>query len=434
VLAPTADYIQIRDAPDNGGQVVGDLTFSANAQIPLYAAAYNTTTGYLRDVDADWESSDIIIGTVENITGWIFISQPIVDSGTCFLTATYQGIINTTGTLTVLALEVDYIVIRDASSGLGYEFAQLTLNQSETIVLYIAGYNLTSGYVEDLENGIWDITGLLGTFTTSGTQTIFSADKAGSDTITVTYNLLSNSTQVTVIDNTPPTIPTKPQQGSIDEDEAEIKWQAGSDEDIKEYLIERSEGPSGPWVEIAKVDKDTTSYKDTDLDSGKTYYYRIVAIDESDNPSEPSDVLTIKTAEPSGVLDNFLWILIILIIVVVVIILAAVMMRRAKTEPEEIEEDVKFEEMETIAAAPQRTSRPPPPRRLAKSQKQAEPKPKVAQEKAVSKIPIETRSPESVKTPPPPPPPEEPPEISEEEAKDKKKKTPPFPPPPPPPE
>jgi hypothetical protein len=440
VREPQPDYIQIRDAPGNTGNVIDELTFMVSEELSLYAAAFNRTTGYLGDVDAVFESSDTLVGAVDNITGWTFTSQSVIDGGTCVITSTYQGITNSTGILTVLAPEIDYVIIRDSPNSEGSIITQITLNESETIVLYISGYNFTSGYVMDLTGAVWDVTSGLGTISTSGAENTFFGESGGEGSITVTYNLVINSTQLTVIDITSPSKPATPTKNKVGEKEAEIEWQANSEADVKEYTIQRAESQTGPWNDVATVSGDTTSYKDTDLESGKTYYYRIVAIDESDNPSEPSQVIKIKTAEPSGFLNNFLWILIIIIIVVVVVILVVLLTRKGKGETQVLEEEMQFEEMEPIPATTQPAKRPPPPRRLQAARMQAQSKPKAK--------PIEAPKPSTPPPPPPPPieeslqaeeavppkPPIEPSEESKEDAKGKKKKAPPPPPPPPPPE
>lgn len=438
VLEPQPDYIQIRDAPGNGGNVIDELTFMVDETLSLYAAAYNSTTGYLLDVDAQFESSDPLVGALDNATGWTFTSQPILDGGTCVITVTYQDITNSTGTLIVLAPEIDYVIIRDSPDDEGNIITEIEINESETIVLYIAGYNLTSGYVKDITAGVWDVTAGLGTISTSGSANTFSAQSAGSGSITITYNQITNSTQLSVNDITSPSKPATPTKSKVGEKEAEIEWQANSETDVKEYTIQRAESPSGPWSDIATVPKDTTSYKDTGLESGKTYYYRVVAYDESENPSEYSEVVKVKTSEPSGFLDNFLWILIIIIIVVVVVILAVVLTRKGKGEPQVLDEGMQFEEMEPLPATTQPAKRPPPPRRLQAARQRAQQKPKAA--------PKEAPKPSTPPPPPPPPvsestqieepvPPKPPTEISEEPTegeKEKKKKAPPPPPPPPP--
>jgi hypothetical protein len=440
VLEPQPDDILIRDAPGNTGNVIDELTFIVDEKLSLYAAAYNRTTGYLGDVDAQFESSDPLVGAVNNITGWTFTAQRVLDGGTCVITVTFSGISNSTGTLTVLGPEIDNIVIRDSQDGEGNIITVIAINESETIVLYIAGYNLTSGYVKDLTAGVWDVTSGLGTFSTQGSAHTFSAQSAGFGTITITYNQITNSSQLTVIDITSPSKPATPSQNKVGEKEAVIEWQANSEADVKEYSIQRAESQNGPWNDVATVSGDTTSYKDTDLESGKTYYYRVVAIDESDNPSEPSEVIKIKTAEPSGLMDNFLWILIIIIIVVVVVILVVLLTRKGKGEAQVLEEEMQFEEMTPIPASPQPAKRPPPPRRLQAARKQAQPKPKAK--------PAEAPKPTTPPPPPPPPveesaqaeeavppkPPDEISEESEEDSKEKKKKAQPPPPPPPPPE
>ena len=91
VLASTIDEIRIEDAPGGTGSEIISQTFVVWETMDLYAVAYNDTTGYLGDVNADWLSSDVIIGTVSPASGIMttFTAQQVGCETTCRVIANY---------------------------------------------------------------------------------------------------------------------------------------------------------------------------------------------------------------------------------------------------------------------------------------------------------------------------------------------------------
>jgi predicted transcriptional regulator len=104
VLAPTIDFITIMDAPNNTGAWVSSGTYNEGEKDVFWAGGFNTTVNYLRDVKAVWESNNTIVGKVtygpneySNFTaGW--------RGGYFHVTATYDTLVNQTGSLFVINL------------------------------------------------------------------------------------------------------------------------------------------------------------------------------------------------------------------------------------------------------------------------------------------------------------------------------------------
>lgn len=72
---------------------------------------------------------------------------------------------------------------------------------------------------------------------------------------------------------------------------------------ISHYLIQRE--IDGNFKTIALVNhRLMPEYFDKDLDDGKTYQYRIIAIDHAGNPSRPSKVVVAKTKNPPKIPQN----------------------------------------------------------------------------------------------------------------------------------
>ncbi len=91
-------------------------------------------------------------------------------------------------------------------------------------------------------------------------------------------------------DTFPPGVPTgliaSPGVGAI-----ELAWERNTEPDFREYRIDRSE-ENGPFVKIADG-LEGPSYSDRKIESGKHYRYRVSAVDQAGNPSEPSQAVEI---------------------------------------------------------------------------------------------------------------------------------------------
>jgi hypothetical protein len=66
----------------------------------------------------------------------------------------------------------------------------------------------------------------------------------------------------------------------------ELAWERNTEPDFKEYRVFRAEG-DGPFAQIA-AGLDAPSYSDHAVESAKRYRYRVSALDQNGNSSEPS--------------------------------------------------------------------------------------------------------------------------------------------------
>lgn len=102
VLAPRIDFIIIRDSPNGGGDWVADMTYNEGDKDVFWAAGYNLTADYVKDVEATWESNNTVVGKVtygpsqytDFSAGW--------RGGYCRVRATYGTLKNGTGPLFVI--------------------------------------------------------------------------------------------------------------------------------------------------------------------------------------------------------------------------------------------------------------------------------------------------------------------------------------------
>jgi predicted phage tail protein len=107
-------------------------------------------------------------------------------------------------------------------------------------------------------------------------------------------SLNSNSVSLAARDVFPPAPPERP---SIAPDPSfgrlAIFFAANKETDIAGYNIFRSTDPNLPKGSWTKLNQDLltrTNYRDDKVESGKTYYYYIVAVDTAGNVSQPSEV------------------------------------------------------------------------------------------------------------------------------------------------
>jgi hypothetical protein len=76
---------------------------------------------------------------------------------------------------------------------------------------------------------------------------------------------------------------------AVSGDSIELSWERNTESDFKEYRVYRS-AEGGPFEQIA-AGLEAPGYSDRKLPSGKRYRYRVIAVDQSGNPSEPSSVV-----------------------------------------------------------------------------------------------------------------------------------------------
>jgi fibronectin type 3 domain-containing protein len=102
----------------------------------------------------------------------------------------------------------------------------------------------------------------------------------------------SNALPVTPIDKFPPTAPGKPSiapsQGGL-----AIFFTASPERDVAGYDIFRSTDPDlskDQWMKVNSSLLTRATFQDKNVESGKKYYYYVIAIDNADNRSAPSEI------------------------------------------------------------------------------------------------------------------------------------------------
>jgi predicted phage tail protein len=108
-------------------------------------------------------------------------------------------------------------------------------------------------------------------------------------------SLNSNTVSVAPRDIFPPAAPERPSVAAPEPSSARLAifFAANKETDIAGYNIYRSTDPDLPkqnWTRLNQSLLTRTTYQDDRVESGKTYYYYIIAVDKAGNVSPPSEV------------------------------------------------------------------------------------------------------------------------------------------------
>jgi parallel beta-helix repeat protein len=193
VLSFVVDYILIRDASGGGGNDLTDPanypTYPVGATDTFYGALYNNTQGYLGDVSsiATWTSGDMDIVTVSSPGTTSTITCSNTNYGTVDITLEEWTGHTATTQVTVLEPTIDYMIIRDSPDGGGEEIGDMEYEMWDEDTFYAAGYNDTAGHLYDISVDWSSDDTDVGTVTTPGSQTTFSAVYEGTCIVTGDY-------------------------------------------------------------------------------------------------------------------------------------------------------------------------------------------------------------------------------------------------------
>jgi len=179
VNAGTVSKVLIRNAPNNGGGEVGNLSLTTDDVLVLYAAGYDALNNYVGDVTVSWS----VTGTLDAVSpssgsSTVFSPRTKGTSGTIVAdhaTATDDA----TGTISVSVGALAAIKIRDAGSGGGSEVGSLTITADQSLTVYAAGYDADGNFISD-QSVTWSSSGLTPAVSGTGTSKIFSPTQTGS--------------------------------------------------------------------------------------------------------------------------------------------------------------------------------------------------------------------------------------------------------------
>jgi predicted phage tail protein len=108
-------------------------------------------------------------------------------------------------------------------------------------------------------------------------------------------SLNSNAISISPRDIFPPATPERPSVAAPEPSSARLAifFAANKESDIAGYNLYRSTDPDLPkqnWTKLNQTLLTRTTYQDDRVESGKTYYYYVTAVDKTGNVSPPSEV------------------------------------------------------------------------------------------------------------------------------------------------
>ncbi len=156
VVEGELDHIIIRNAPGGGGAEFGVANITADDQIVLYAAGYNSDNIFFQDVTVSWFST----GTLDQITavGSTYTFQPVKAPTSGQIGAQTGGLSDFTGDITVAVGARSEIRVNDAPGASGVEIGNKTLEAGEALDLFASGYDSDGNYREAI-TATWSKTG-----------------------------------------------------------------------------------------------------------------------------------------------------------------------------------------------------------------------------------------------------------------------------------
>jgi len=107
-------------------------------------------------------------------------------------------------------------------------------------------------------------------------------------------SLNSNTLELSPVDTYPPAAPERPSIGAT-AGKLSIFWVANSEPDLAGYYLYRSTDPNlakDKWTKLTPNLYTKTTFTDENVESGKTYYYYVIAVDKTGNVSSLSEVVS----------------------------------------------------------------------------------------------------------------------------------------------
>lgn len=103
----------------------------------------------------------------------------------------------------------------------------------------------------------------------------------------------SDEVEVTPKDIYPPGPPDMTQPNPI-QGRIALFWTANTEPDVVGYYVFRSTDPNQPkpWTKLTPQLYNRTTFTDQNVETGKTYYYYVTAVDNAGNESKPSQVVS----------------------------------------------------------------------------------------------------------------------------------------------
>lgn len=110
----------------------------------------------------------------------------------------------------------------------------------------------------------------------------------------VLESAITSDHEVRYLDRFPPPPPTE-LVALTETGRARLVWRLSEGEDVAGYLVYRRDD-GGDWARITDKPVEVAEFVDTTIRSGRTYFYRVTAVDQTGNESAPGN--EVRTAAP----------------------------------------------------------------------------------------------------------------------------------------
>jgi fibronectin type 3 domain-containing protein len=107
-------------------------------------------------------------------------------------------------------------------------------------------------------------------------------------------SLNSNAIEISQVDIYPPSAPSLAAPG-VAPGRVALFWTANPEPDVAGYFLYRSTEanlPKDKWTKLTPALYTKTTFTDENVETGKTYYYYVVAVDTAGNAGPPSGVVS----------------------------------------------------------------------------------------------------------------------------------------------
>ncbi len=179
--------IRIQTSAAANGAIPGDTTLTADETLTLYSVGYDADGNYIGSENADWTLNDLS-GSLspDNPTSSVTFTPLHTGSGSITATSSSNSnLSDRTGSITVNAGAITYVIIRDEANGGGQEIGDLTMTAGQSLTLYAAGYDSKDNFSGNADVD-WSTTGTLSGLSADNTNTYvvtLSPTEPGSGTV-----------------------------------------------------------------------------------------------------------------------------------------------------------------------------------------------------------------------------------------------------------
>jgi hypothetical protein len=209
ITTPDVDYIQIRDAPDGGGNLVEDPVYPVGHSTRFYGALFNRTAGFIDNAptSSEWNSTAGIIVSVTSPGEYSDVVCSPQNWGSVAITVDDGNGHSNSTTVTVLEPTTDELKIMDAQGGSGSVISSPDYPVGATDTFYGTLFNETAGYIGDVpSSSTWESDHIRITVTSPGSSSTITCSDTNYGTTTIILDDGAGHQESIVVEILTPTV------------------------------------------------------------------------------------------------------------------------------------------------------------------------------------------------------------------------------------